>query len=127
MGTSDAPGTRCFPPQRYIPDQFEIDRLVKHRYEKLTRQFIDEALYYRYCLRHWKTYAALLFLSEGRPSFRVALTDIVKLSGQARMTTCRALSDLAVDGWIIREPWKLPGSYKNGWTKYTLTHLTPPR
>ena len=108
------------------PEDFEpiIAREVsRRRWEKISRQFIDEINGYRLPPRYARTYLALLKISEGRPAFRASVAQVQEAAGLSRATVQRALADLIADGWLVREIWKVPRSSLNGHSKFTLPHL----
>lgn len=113
-----------FTPLPYIPDQHELDSYVKRKYEKLTHDFIDCALRYNYPKRYWKTYAALLWISEGRPSFPVSRELLVHVSNQHIDTVKQGTRDLIDNGWITRKEKRRKGSSLSDHSIYGLPHLT---
>jgi hypothetical protein len=112
---------------RYFgPDQYELDahRIAGKYFEKWPSQWFSYSAQEHYPRRMWATLGGLLRIGKGRRRFRCKVADIAIASGQCHRTTQLALMELEIDGWIEREFWKLPGSKYNGWTKYTLPHLT---
>lgn len=95
----------------------------RRRWEKISRQFIDEINGYRLPPRYARTYLALLKISEGRSTFRCSVAEIQEAAGLSRATVQRALGDLIADGWLVRELWRPRGSAINARSRFTLPHL----